>query len=114
MSSRIRIVSSSTSASDTLMSPATTSPLSSTRSRTSTRPVDRPCPSVNDVGIGSVFYENFWHSRIGLLDRKQLSQQRWCHQFGGDRLSNAAWLHRSPTVGLDLPYKFITSRAAVR
>src|SRR5262245_23861789 len=39
------------------MSPATTSPLSRTRSRTSTSPVDRPCPSVNDVGIGPVFYE---------------------------------------------------------
>src|SRR4051812_31105441 len=55
ISSRILIVRSSTSAKDTLMSPATTSPLSSTRSRTSTSPVDR-CPSVSDVGIGSVFY----------------------------------------------------------
>src|SRR5262245_20548498 len=35
------MVSSSTSASDTLMSPATTSPLSRTRSRTSTSPVER-------------------------------------------------------------------------
>src|SRR5438128_1009328 len=58
MSSRMRMVSSSTSASETLISPATTRPLSSTRSSTSTRPVDRPCPSVNGVGIGSVFYEN--------------------------------------------------------
>src|SRR5258708_27533629 len=57
MSNRIRIVSSSTSASDTLMSPATTSPLSRTRSSTSTSPVDRPCPSVSDVGIGPLFYE---------------------------------------------------------
>src|SRR5262249_19053147 len=55
-SSRIRIVNSSTSASDTLMSPATTSPLSSTRSRTSTRPVDRPYPSLSGVGISCVFY----------------------------------------------------------
>jgi hypothetical protein len=30
--------------------------LSSTRSSTSTRPVERPCPSLNDVGIVSVFY----------------------------------------------------------
>src|ERR1700682_5374669 len=49
------MVRSSTSASDTLMSPATTSPLSSTLSRTSTRPVDR-CPSVSGVGIGQLFY----------------------------------------------------------
>src|SRR5829696_10103450 len=41
MSSRIRMVRSSTSASDTLMSPAITNPLSSTRSSTSTRPVAR-------------------------------------------------------------------------
>ena len=40
-SSRIRMVRSSTSASDTLMSPAITSPLSSTRSSTSTSPVER-------------------------------------------------------------------------
>jgi hypothetical protein len=52
MSSRIRIVSSSTSARDTFISPATTKPLSRTRSSTSTRPVDRPCPSVKD-GIRS-------------------------------------------------------------
>src|SRR4029077_13339562 len=58
MSNRIRIVRSSTSASDTLISPATTNPLSRTRSRTSTSPVDRPWPSVSDVGIGSVFYEH--------------------------------------------------------
>src|SRR5476651_503506 len=51
ISSRILIVISSTSASDTLMSPATTRPLSRTRSSTSTRPVDRPCPSLSDVGI---------------------------------------------------------------
>src|SRR5581483_10746589 len=38
------------------MSPATTSPLSSTRSRTSTSPVERPCLSANGIGIVSVFY----------------------------------------------------------
>src|SRR4051812_12198230 len=63
--SRMRMVSSSTSASDTLMSPATTSPLSRTRSSTSTSPDDRPCPSVSDVGIGSVFYENSEAQALG-------------------------------------------------
>src|SRR5262245_2037297 len=63
MSNRIRIVSSSTSASETLMSPATTRPLSRTRSRTSTRLVDRACPSVS-VGIGLVFYETTWCTRV--------------------------------------------------
>src|SRR5207253_2769533 len=52
----MRIVSSSTSASETLTSPATTRPLSSTRSSTSTRPVDREGPS-GSVGIGRLFYE---------------------------------------------------------
>src|ERR1700730_12563597 len=68
MSSRIRIVRSSTSASDTLMSPATTRPLSSTRSSTSTRPVDRPCPSVSGVGMSSVFYGTFRSTSARLLD----------------------------------------------
>src|SRR3954470_24208724 len=104
ISSLIRIVSNSTSASETLISPATTSPLSRTRSSTSTRPVERPCPSLSGVGIGSVFYE--------------LSRALACVANGDERayLSNgdatfrrAIWsgnvihLHRSPTVHLFAP-----------
>ena len=51
-SSRIRIVSSSTSASEILTSPARTSPLSRTRSRTSTKPLPRPSGAGRLTRIG--------------------------------------------------------------
>src|ERR1700694_2721661 len=100
MSSRIRIVSNSTSGGDTLMSPATTSPLSRTRSRTSTSPVDRPCPSDSDVGIVWVFYGNHpaGHSRLSKCSETEwagLSQQCGCHEFVRVFVSNDARLHYS-------------------
>src|SRR5947207_10605429 len=51
---RIRIVSSSTSAREILTSPATTRPLSRTRSRTSTSPLARPFESWRSVLIRGV------------------------------------------------------------
>src|SRR5262245_23116593 len=96
ISRRIRIVKSSTSASDTLISPATTSPLSSTRSSTSTKPVERPCPSPSGVGISCVFY--------GFLVSALRCGCASCYLSNGDAtLDRHIWygtfveLHRRPT-----------------
>src|SRR5258708_14996913 len=110
MSNRIRIVSSSTSASDTLMSPATTSPLSRTRSSTSTSPVDRPCPSVSDVGIGPLFYEvsrALAYLTVKDEGRDYLSNgnARSSWTLSGNSVWNEHRLHRSPTGHCARTYK---------
>ena len=81
------------------MSPATTSPLSSTRSRTSTRPVDRPCPSVSGVGIGSVFYGLLERSRCRMLGEGQAYlATAMPADLGGIWYGTSRPLHRSPTI----------------
>src|SRR3954463_150078 len=74
---RMRIVSSSTSASETLMSPAITSPLSSTRSRTSTNPVARWDPGSSramSCGLYPVD-QRAGNSRARIVELAQLSLQ---------------------------------------
>src|SRR5439155_4114253 len=86
----MRIVSSSTSASETLTSPATTRPLSSTRSRTSTRPVARGGPS-DSVGIGRLFYE-INGSQTVKLEQRAGCTSTWRYLSNGDASVRSAYL----------------------
>src|SRR5436190_13147031 len=100
----MRIVSSSTSASDTLMSPAMTSPLSRTRSRTSTSPVLRWAPGSSKamkLGLYPV------HGRTG-------NYRQWLSLAKLPLQNLARRAHGEPVTKLDQSWVFISRHFAPR